>query len=145
MPLRGIDRKRPVDGGIDRFDATAVGWYSDGQTVHEEFVRHAGPATLDRAAGTLTCPAAGEDGHYMTFRTPRDGRPALTADICGPSGAAQFETWGDLDAQISSPVVSMDIDTRFGGTHYIGWRRLHFRGRFELQWRSERICFRLHC
>src|SRR5690606_26160797 len=27
VPLRGIDRKRPLDGGIDRFEATSVGWY----------------------------------------------------------------------------------------------------------------------
>lgn len=132
VPLRGIDRKRPLDGGIDRFEATSVGWYCDGTTVHEEFVRHAGPATLDLPGGTLTSPDAADSGHYMTFSTPRDGRPSLAADICGPGGAARFETWGDLDAQISSPVVSMDIDTPFGGTHYIGWRRLHFRGQFDL-------------
>src|SRR5690606_18680318 len=101
VPLRGIDRNRPIADGIDRFNATAVGWYCDGTNVHEEYVRHAGPAVLDLNAGTLTCPANGPEGHYMTFSTPRGGRPTLQADICGPGGAAQFETWGDLDAEIS--------------------------------------------
>ena len=130
VPLRGFEVNRPIIDGIDRFEATAVGWYSDGQAVHDEFVRHAGPAVLDFDGGSLTCP--GPDGAYMTFHTPRGDRPTLTADVCGPGGAARFETWGDLDAQISSPVVSMDVATPLGGTHYIGWRRLHFRGQFDL-------------
>jgi len=132
VPLRGFDPNRPISGEIDRFDATAVGWYCDGETVHDEYVRHAGPAVLDFAGGSLTCPAAGPDGYQMTFRTPRNGRPSLEAKIVGPGGAAEFETWGELDAQISSPVVSMDVTTPLGGTHYIGWRRLNFRGRFDL-------------
>ena len=132
VPLRGIELKRPLDGDIDRFDATAVGWYCDGHTVHDEFVRHAGPAVMDYATGTLSCPSNESDGYSMTFCTPGGDRPTLEAEIIGPGGAAHFETWGELDAQISSPVVSMDIDTPFGGTHYIGWRRLNFRGRFDL-------------
>lgn len=131
-PLNGIDRKRRLDGGIDRFEAMSVGWYCDGQTVHEAMARHTGPATLDLPGGVLTCPDAAGGDHHMTFRAPRDRPLTLAADIRGPGGAARFETWGDLDAQISSPVVSMDIETPFGGTHYIGWRRLHFRGEFEL-------------
>jgi len=131
-PLRGFSPRRPLSGDRDEFEAMAVGWYSDGQTVHEGYVHHAGPAVLDLADGSLTCAAADGSDNVMTFRTPRGGRPSLTAEICGPGGAAEFETWGDLDAQISSPVVSMNIDTPFGGTHYIGWRRLHFRGRFDL-------------
>ena len=132
LPLQGFDRRRPLAGGVDRFEAAAVGWYSDGSGVYDDYLRHAGPAVLDLDAGSLTCAAKDAAGHFMTFRTPRGGRPALAAEICGPGGAASFETWGDLDATISSPVVSMDIDTRFGGTHYIGWRRLNFRGRFDL-------------
>jgi hypothetical protein len=129
VPLRGIDLRRPLDAA-DRFEAKAVGWYSDGHTVHEGMVRHAGPAVLDLPGGSLTC--AGPDGHYMTFRHPAERPLTLEADICGPGGAAHFVTWGDLDAQISSPTVLMDITTPFGGTHYIGWRRLHFRGHFDL-------------
>src|SRR5690606_15672353 len=68
VPLRGIDLKLPLDGDIDRFDATAVGWYCDGQTVHDEFVRHAGPAVMDYAAGTLICPSNEHDGHHVTFK-----------------------------------------------------------------------------
>ncbi|HMT21359.1 MAG TPA: hypothetical protein PKE20_08980, partial [Promineifilum sp.] len=132
MPIRGFDLNRPVADGIDRFDAAAVGWYCDGHTVHDEYVRHAGQAVMDFTDGSLTCPSNGPGGHRMAFRTPRGGRPTLTAEIVGPCGAAEFETWGELDAQISSPVVSMDVTTPLGGTHYIGWRRLNFRGRFDL-------------
>lgn len=138
-PLRGIDRHRTLTDGIDRFDAMAVGWYSDGQEVHEQYVHHTGPATLDLRGGTLTCPSAAGDDACVTFRTPGTRPLSLAADICGPGGEAHFETWGDLDAQISSPVVSMDIETPFGGTHYIGWRRLHFRGRFDLPTGTETL------
>ena len=140
VPLRGIDRKRPLEGGIDRFDATAVGWCCDGHKVYDEFIRPAGPAVLDFNEGTLTCPDGGPEGYNMTFSTPRNGRPTLRAEVCGPGGAAEFETWGELDAQISSPVVSMDITTPLGGTHYIGWRRLNFRGRFAFSSGCASMC-----
>ena len=132
VPLQGFDRRRQLVEGIDRFEAAAVGWYSDGRGVYDDYLRHAGPAILDLPGGSLTCAAHDQPEHSMTFRTPRGGRPTLEADIRGPGGAASFETWGDLDATVSSPVVSMDITTPFGGTHYIGWRRLNFRGRFDL-------------
>ena len=132
VPLQGFDPHRSLAAGIDRFEAAAVGWYSDGRGVYDDYLRHAGPAVLDLPGGSLTCAAHDQPEYAMTFRTPRGGRPTLAADIRGPGGSASFETWGDLDATISSPVVSMDITTPFGGTHYIGWRRLNFRGRFDL-------------
>jgi hypothetical protein len=133
VPLTGFGLKRPLPDGLDRFDAMAVGWYCDGETVHDEWVRHAGPAVLDFASGSLACQAAGPDGHQVTFCTPRDGHPMLAARILSPGyKVSQFEAWGDLDAPVSSPVVSIDIDSPVGGTHYIGWRRLHFQGQFEL-------------
>ena len=35
--LPGLDLKRPLAGNTDRFDAMCVGWYCDGQTVHDDF------------------------------------------------------------------------------------------------------------
>ena len=132
VPLSGIDLKRPIDNGSDRFDAISVGWYCDGETVHDDYIRHAGPAVLDRATGSLDCRHLGPEGYGMTFRTSTTRPLALEAEICGPIGAARFQTWGDLDARFTSPDLSMNIDTPLGGTHYIGWRRLNFHGRFDL-------------
>jgi hypothetical protein len=132
VPLPGMKRSRPLDGGRDRFDAISVGWYNDGQSGYHEYLRHAGPAVLDMADGSLDCRHTGPEGYGATFRTSKTRPLALEADVCGPGGAAHFETWGDLDARFSSPDLSMSIDTPLGGTHYIGWRRLNFRGHFDL-------------
>ena len=37
--LPGLDLKRSPAGDTDRFDAMCVGWYCDGQTVHDDFIR----------------------------------------------------------------------------------------------------------
>ena len=126
--LPGLNLARPV-AGVDRFDAMSVGWYCDGETVHD-FLRLAGPAEMDANAGRLHC--ANDAGQGITFARSAEHPVGLAATVCGPGGAAEFETWGTLDSAHDSPTVSMNIDTPFGGTHYIGWRRLNFRGRFEL-------------
>ena len=128
--LPGLDRARPVANGRDQFDAMCVGWYCDGQTVHDDFIRLAAPAEMDANAGFLRCQDA--QGQGITFRRSAGRDVGLSATVCAPGGAAEFETWGALDSPTSSPTVSMNIETPFGGTHYIGWRRLNFRGRFRL-------------
>ena len=132
IPLTGIDPKRRLSNGRDHFEAISVGWYCDGQQVFDDYIRHAGSAVLDTQEGSLDCRHHGPEGYGMTFRTSRTRPLALEAEVCGPMGQARFEAWGDLDAKFSSPDVSMQIDTALGGTHYIGWRRLNFRGRFDL-------------
>ena len=127
--LPGLDLARPTGGGIDRFDAMCVGWSCDGAAVHD-LLRLAAPAELDAAAGHLRCVDAAGQG--ITFRRSAEREIGLAASICGPDGEAEFETWGTLDSAYDAPTVSMDIDTPFGGTHYLGWRRLNFRGRFRL-------------
>ena len=133
--LPGLDRARPLAGGRDRFDAMCVGWYCDGQTVHDDFIRLAAPAEMDANAGFLRC--EDEQGQGITFRRSAERDVGLAATVCAPGGGsgaplAEFETWGALDSPIISPTVSMNIETPFGGTHFIGWRRLNFRGRFRL-------------
>lgn len=129
--LPGIDLRRPVSDGVDRFNAMCVGWYTDGETVHDEFIRLAGPAEMDAGGGFLRC-GDGPEGYGMEFRRSAERAVGLAATVCAPGGEAEFETWGALDSPTASPVVSIDVDTPFGGTHYIGWRRLNFRGRFRL-------------
>ena len=104
--------------------------YCDGQTVHDDFIRLAAPAEMDATAGFLRCEDA--QGHGITFRRSAVRDVGMAATVCAPGGAAEFETWGALDSPTASPTVSMNIDTPFGGTHYIGWRRLNFQGRFRL-------------
>lgn len=130
--LPGIDLKRPLADGVDRFDGMCVGWYSDGRTVHDEFIRLAGPAEGDTGAGYLRCGDGGPEGYGIEFRRSAEHPVGMAATICAPGGEAEFETWGALDSPTSSPSISIDIDTPFGGTHYVGWRRLNFRGRFRL-------------
>lgn len=130
--LPGLDLKRPAAGGHDRFDGMCVGWYTDGQTVHDEFIRLAGPAESDVAQGYLRCGDGGPEGYGIEFRRSAERPVGMAATVCAPGGEAEFEAWGDLDSPASSPGVSIDINTPFGGTHYIGWKRLRFRGQFRL-------------
>ena len=51
--LPGLDRARPVADGRDNFDAMCVGWYCDGQTIHDDFIRMAAPAEMAAAAGAF--------------------------------------------------------------------------------------------
>jgi hypothetical protein len=130
--LAGLDRNRSLQDGRDEFEAMCVGWYCDGQTVHDEFIRLAGPAVIDNRAGSIFCGEGSPNGYGIQFRRSAHQPVGLDAFIRGAGGEAEFSTWGTLDSATASPVVSMNIDTPIGGTHYIGWRRLNFRGRFRL-------------
>lgn len=130
--LAGLDRYRSIRNGQDEFEAMCVGWYCDGDTVHEEFIRLAGPAVLDSGAGSITCGDSGPEDYGIQFRRAEAPAVGLEAVVRGVGGEAEFSTWGTLDSVNASPAVTMNIDTPLGGTHYIGWRRLNFRGRFRL-------------
>lgn len=130
--LKGLDPQRTVSDGCDAFEAMAVGWYCDGAHVHDEFIRVAGRAELDARAGTLCCGDNAPGGQSMTFRRSAARDVGLEAVVRGAGGDADFEVWGALDSLNASPSVTIDVATPLGGTHYIGWRRLSFRGRFRL-------------
>lgn len=130
--LAGLDRNRELVDGQDTFEAMGVGWYCDGQTVQEELIRLAGPAVLDSRDGLIQLGDDSVEGFGMRFRRSDFLPVALEATIRGAEGEVDFITWGTLDSPTASPVVSMNIDTPIGGTHYIGWRRLNFQGRFRL-------------
>lgn len=128
--LPGLDLKRCVVDGEDRFHALAVGWYCDGQQVHEDFVKAAAPTTLSAREKVLRCWTPEREG--MEIRAGRERPLSLETHVSGPSGSANFEAWGDLHSLHASPHESLNIETFAGGTHFIAWRRMNFRGEFDL-------------
>ncbi|MFO7662855.1 MAG: hypothetical protein R6X18_09705 [Chloroflexota bacterium] len=130
--LAGLDRYRQIANGRDTFEAMTVGWYCDGQAVHDEYVRFAGPATIDSELGRIACHEQGEPNQFVAFQRSRTRPVEMEAVIRIKGATAGFSVWGALDTPTTSPSVNVDIDTFFGGSHYIGWRRLNFRGNFEL-------------
>jgi hypothetical protein len=130
--LAGLNRKRVIVDDLDSFEAMAVGWYSDGHVVHHELVRFAGQALLDGRSGRITCRSNEDLEQLIVFQRSDSQAVGMDASIRDAQGAAEFSVWGALDSATTSPSVSIDIDTPFGGTHYIGWRRLNFQGTFDL-------------
>lgn len=130
LDMPGIDLNRPVSPAADRFPAAAVGWYCDGEQVHENIVHESAEAHLSYDDAALTCLTP--DGFGATF-SASDAYPlAMQAEVVGRNGGASFTTWGDLTAPYTSPDNSMDIRTPFGGVHYIALRKLHFEGELDL-------------
>lgn len=132
--LAGIDVKREVPNGEDRFEAISVGWYCDGETVHEDVVKETAVTHLSLNNKTIQCWAEQENGEqygYQINNVP-DKTLTLEAQIKGAKGEAKFEAWGDLNCMDNSPHESVNVDTPIGGTHFIAWRRMHFKGEFDL-------------
>lgn len=132
--MLGFDPHRAADPVCDRFSATAVGWYCDGRQVFEDYVKEVATAELSRDEGTLLCLADNTGGrpHGMTI-SRSDAHPlAMQVEVLGREGSASFTTWGDLTAPHTSPDVTMDIQTRLGGVHYVAVRQLNFAGDFDL-------------
>lgn len=134
LTMPGIDLNRRVIDGEDAFHAAALGWYCDGETVHHGYPDIAAPTTLSFHNGIIQ---TGEiDDHVpaqgMRFRKSPTRPLAMEAVIQNGRGQTRFEAWGDLDCAATSPDNSMNLATPLGGTHYIGWRRMHFEGLFQL-------------
>jgi hypothetical protein len=131
--LPGMDLDRPIENGIDEFPAISVGWYGDGQQVHENIVNQPAETTLSRE-GSLVAWADREDGAKRggEIRASSTRRLGLDAHFVGDKGEARFEAWGDLDSRNTSPVEAMNVDTVAGGAHLVAWRRMQFKGDFDL-------------
>jgi hypothetical protein len=137
LDMAGLDLRRPVSEARDAFPAAAVGWYCDGEQVHEGYVRETAVADLSYTRRQLSCLTP--DGFGATF-SASDAYPlAMQAEIVGRTAGASFTTWSDLDAPYTSPDNSMDIRTLFGGVHYIAVRKLRFEGDFDLPTGRERL------
>ena len=132
--LAGINIKRTVPDGEDTFEAISVGWYCDGQTVHEDVVKETAVTHLSLNNKTIQCWAAQENGERYGYEIKDVADKPLTmeAHIKGEKGEAKFEAWGDLNCMDNSPHESVNVDTPIGGTHFIAWRRMHFKGEFDL-------------
>jgi hypothetical protein len=128
----GMDLDRPLDDGEDQFNAISVGWSGDDQQVYDRIVAQPATATLS-PDGSLDAWADREDGLERggEIRESADRPLGLDAHFVGENGEAQFEAWGDLETEMSSPVESMDVDTPVGGTNLITWRQMEFEGEFE--------------
>jgi hypothetical protein len=130
----GLDLNRPIENGVDRFWAMINSWYCDGEQVHHDLVKETAVTTLSQPDAAIKCWADQPDGSRHGFQINQSSRDSLTleAHANGPKGSAHFEAWGDLDCVHSSPHESIDIDTPLGGTHFIAWRRINFKGDFDL-------------
>lgn len=132
--LPGIDLRRKIVDGVDRFHAMNVGWYNDGAGTHHYMLKEPAPVLLsehERIIRSWTGPDS-ETGYGIQIRSSSNRPLALEAMVRGPNGSAHFEAWGDLDSKNSSPHESIDIDTPLGGAHFIAWRRMNFEGEFDL-------------
>ena len=134
LEMEGLDLNRPTSDTRDHFNAAAVGWYCDGTQVFEDYVKETALAELSFEAGTLSCLTDGPTGDQVGMTITRaDTYPlALQTEVYGRDGRASFTTWGDMTAAHTSPDISLDISTPFGGVHYAALRKLNFEGEFDL-------------
>jgi len=141
VTMAGLDRKRPLEGDLDCFPALNVGWYCDGELVHDDYVKHQALAEMSFSRGDLRCLSPGADGQPRGIAIRRSAAEPLVmeCDVYGPGREAHFRTWSDMSSPTDSPHVALDIDTPFGGTHYIAVRRLQFEGEFDLPTGRERL------
>jgi hypothetical protein len=147
--LPGMDLHRSIENGVDQFDALSVGWYGDGQQVHD-IVTQPATTTLSRE-GSIDAWAAREDGAKRggEIRASPNRPLGLDAHFGGEQGEARFEAWGDLDCRVTSPDEAMNVDTVAGGAHLVAWRRMQFKGDFDLPGGRETLeglcCFHRVC
>ena len=132
--LTGLNIKRDVPAGVDTFEAISVGWYCDGETVHEDVVKETAVTHMSLNDKTIQCWADQANGERYGYEINDVPNKTLTlaAHIKGEKGEAKFEAWGDLDCMDNSPHESVNVDTPIGGTHFIAWRRMHFKGEFDM-------------
>ncbi len=131
-PTPGMDPDRPVADGVDRFNAMTVGWAGDEETVHDHVVNQPAEAVLSREEQRLDAWADTEDGRRGSEIAAHPDRLGLESHIIGDDAKAEFEAWGELDSQMSSPHHGLDFETLGGGVQVIAWRQMEFEGMFDL-------------
>ena len=131
--LPGIDLNRPIKNGVDRFPAISVGWYCDGRQVYEHIVKQPAVATLSPEGSIVAWGEQGDGARYGGEINASPNRPlGLAARFVGETTQARFEAWGDMTCLLGSPDEALNIDTVAGGVHFVAWRRMHFKGDFDL-------------
>jgi len=131
VQLSGLDLNRRAESKSDQFSAMTVGWYHDGQQLHDDIVKQPAWATLS-SDGFIEAWAEQEKGkrHGGEIRAAQDRRLGLQAHFRGANGEARFEAWGELSGITDSPHEAINLDTPLGGTHFIAWRQIRFKGEF---------------
>jgi hypothetical protein len=134
IPTEGMDADRPVPDGVDRFNATTVGWAGDDETVHEHVVNQPAEAVLSREGQRLEAWAHDENGEKRgsEIAALSDRDLGLQAHVIGDDAEAEFEAWGALDSRMTAPNHGLDIDTPLGGVQVVAWRQMDFEGTFDL-------------
>jgi hypothetical protein len=134
LPPQSMAADRPVADGVDRFNATTVGWAGDADVVHDHVVRQPAQAVLSREDQRIEAWADREDGARRGSEiTALADRPlGLRAHVVGDDAEAEFEAWGALDSKMTAPHHSLDIDTPLGGAEVVAWRQMEFEGEFDL-------------
>mgnify|MGYP000106116998 FL=1 len=134
LPPKAMDSDRPVADGVDRFNATTVGWAGDDDAVHDHIVRQSAEAVLSRSDQRIEAWAEREDGtrRGSEIASLSDRPLGLKAHVIGDDAEAEFEAWGDLDSKMTAPHHALDIDTPLGGAEVVAWRQMNFEGEFDL-------------
>ncbi|WP_136687262.1 hypothetical protein [Halorhabdus amylolytica] len=134
LSAQGMDLDRPVSAGVDRFNATTVGWAGDDDQIHDHIVRQPAEAVLSQEDQRLEAWAEDEDGTRRgSEMTALSDRPiGLEAEVLGEDVEAEFEAWSALDSKMTAPHHSLDIDTPLGGVEVVALRQMDFEGRFDL-------------
>mgnify|MGYP000751904928 CR=1 FL=1 len=134
LPAQGMDLDRPVSAGVDRFNATTVGWSGDDDQVHDHVVKQPAEAVLSQEDQRLEAWVEREDGSRRGSELAAlSDRPiGLEAQVLGEDVEAEFEAWGELDSKMTAPHHSLDIDTPLGGVEVVALRQMDFEGRFDL-------------
>lgn len=134
MDIKGMALQREAKIAPDAFQAAAVGWYCDGEQTFHDYPETIAEATLSYEQGSIQTfePESSLSQPGIAFRQSATRPLTMEALIRNEHGESRFEAWGDLHSASTSPSVTIDINTPFGGVHYIGWRRLRFAGDFRL-------------
>jgi len=152
LPAHSMSPDRPISDGVDRFNATTVGWAGDADVVHDHVVKQPAEAVLSRDDQRLAAWADRDDGTRRGSEIATlSNRPlGLRAHVVGDDAEAEFEAWGELDSKMTAPHHSLDIDTPLGGAEVVAWRQMSFEGEFDLPGGAEtlsgscyfqRVCF----
>jgi hypothetical protein len=140
VEIPGIDLQRPKDPRNDQFDVVTVGWYCDGEQVYDPLLRQKALATLSSDGYIRTwADLPNGEKHGGEIRVSGDDPMALEAHFKGAEGEGHFTTWGDLTTIDTSPDESLNINTPFGGTHFVAWRLVNFKGEFTTPAGTEQL------
>lgn len=128
----GLNRYLTINGDEERLNTTAVGWFFDGQQMHENIVHQSSQAVLSQD-GSISAWHKLDNGDQFggELRACATKPFGIEAAFSGSRGYAHFQAWGDPQSEITSPVAPYDVNTVFGGYHVVTWRHLRFAGEFS--------------